>query len=114
MTWTKGHNDVLFAISTGHTAHDIRYMLAQDLNDVRTADKKMINKLTQIKAKKQDADFNINQGLYGIKSKVMLEDMNSQNTCFLNSKVLHMLSLLSVNLYKIISIYYKPSIYNIY
>ena len=57
-------------------AHDIRYMLAQDLNDVRTADKKMINKLTQIKAKKQDADFNINQGLYGIKSKVMLEDMN--------------------------------------
>ena len=51
-------------------------MLAQDLNDVRTADKKMINKLTQIKAKKQDAEFNINQGLYGIKSKVMLEDMN--------------------------------------
>ena len=57
-------------------AHDIRYMLAQNLDDVRAADQKMINKLTQIKAKKQDADFNINQGLYGIKSKVMLEDMN--------------------------------------
>jgi len=57
-------------------AHDIRYMLANSLDDIRTADKKMINKLTDIKAKKQDADFNINQGLYGIKSKVALEDMN--------------------------------------
>ena len=35
----------------------------------------MINKLHDIKAKKQDANFNINQGLYGIQSKIALEDM---------------------------------------
>ena len=56
-------------------AHDIRYTLATSLDDIRTADKKMINKLHDIKAKKQDANSNINQGLYGIQSKVALEDM---------------------------------------
>ena len=55
-------------------AHDLRYALSDNYDDARVADEKMISKLQDMKAKKQDDDFNIRQGLYGIDGKVVLED----------------------------------------
>lgn len=59
-------------------AHDLRYYLSNDGNqgnqDVRKADLKMISKLEDLKKNKLDSNWNINQGLYGIKAKVWAED----------------------------------------
>lgn len=54
--------------------HDLRYSLAKSDKDIRTADLKMIESLNRAKKDKLDFDFNINQGLYGIKTKNFLED----------------------------------------
>jgi hypothetical protein len=54
-------------------AHDIRYSLAQTPDDVRHADKRMVNAL-QTK-KKQDNWFNRKQGEWGIRAKMKLEDL---------------------------------------
>ena len=54
-------------------AHDIRYTMARNVNDVRKADLKMIRKLKDIKRKKQDRPFNIFPGLRGIQAKIGLE-----------------------------------------
>ena len=54
--------------------HDLRYSLAKNDADVRTADLKMIESLNKAKRDKLDFDFNINQPLYGIKTKNFLED----------------------------------------
>lgn len=65
-------------------AHDLRYSLAENYDDMRTADLKMINKLEQIKKDKLDSNFNINQGLYGIKAKVALENIGVPKNTFTN------------------------------
>lgn len=54
--------------------HDLRYSLAKSDKDIRTADLKMIESLNKAKRDKLDFDFNINQPLYGIKTKNFLED----------------------------------------
>jgi hypothetical protein len=64
-------------------AHDIRYAEASLIKGdpkkrqeaIREADMKMINKLTQLKSKKLDKDFNINMGLLPMRAKVMAEDV---------------------------------------
>ena len=63
-------------------AHDLRYSLANDESDIRNADIRMMNKLKNMKANKQDTSLNINQGLYGIKAKVVLEDLGVPKTAF--------------------------------
>jgi len=54
--------------------HDINYALAQDLNDVRNADIRMIEKLKQIEKNKGDSKVNILVGKKGIETKVYLEN----------------------------------------
>lgn len=54
-------------------AHDIRYTLAKNVDDVRAADVKMVKKMKQIKKKKLDRPFNIVPGLRGIQAKIALE-----------------------------------------
>ena len=54
--------------------HDINYTLASNLDDVREADLRMINKLKDIEQKKLDNKFNILAGRKGIETKVWLED----------------------------------------
>lgn len=56
-------------------AHDLRYSLANDADDIREADQKMVKKLKEIKKKKQDSKFNILQGEKLITSKMALEDL---------------------------------------
>jgi hypothetical protein len=55
-------------------AHDLRYYLSNENQDIRNADLKMISKLEDLKKNKLDSNWNINQGLYGIKAKVWAED----------------------------------------
>ena len=54
--------------------HDINYALAQNLDDVRNADIRMIEKLKQIEQNKGDSKVNILIGKKGIETKVYLED----------------------------------------
>lgn len=56
-------------------AHDIRYGLAKDLSDIRTADKRMISKLNDIERKKGDHPLNIQMGKRLIQAKVIGEDL---------------------------------------
>jgi hypothetical protein len=55
-------------------AHDIRYVLANDLNDIRTADKILIKKIDEISKNKTDSKFNIAQAKL-IKVKMISEDL---------------------------------------
>lgn len=54
--------------------HDINYALAQNLDDVRNADIRMIEKLKQIEKNKGDSKLNIMVGKKGIETKVYLEN----------------------------------------
>lgn len=54
--------------------HDINYALAQNLDDVRNADIRMIEKLKQIEKNKGDSKVNILIGKKGIETKVYLEN----------------------------------------
>ena len=54
-------------------AHDIRYNLAGSQKDVVTADERMVAKLKDILAKRQDNAFNVNMGLRPIQAKLMAE-----------------------------------------
>lgn len=54
--------------------HDINYSLAQNLDDVRSADIRMIEKLKQIEKNKGDSKINILLGKKGIETKVYLEN----------------------------------------
>jgi hypothetical protein len=56
-------------------AHDLRYSLAQNDNDTRRADEIMIRALQKARKDGTDNWFNISQGLYGIGSKVTLENL---------------------------------------
>jgi hypothetical protein len=54
--------------------HDLDYSIAQNLDDIRNADQRMINKLNQIQAQNGDNRLNILAGKKAIQSKVYLED----------------------------------------
>lgn len=54
--------------------HDINYSLSSNLDDVRNADLRMINKLKEIEQKKLDNKLNILAGKKAIETKVWLED----------------------------------------
>ncbi len=54
--------------------HDIDYTNAKNLDDIRTADQRMINKLNQIQSNKSDNLVNILAGKKAIQSKIFLED----------------------------------------
>ena len=55
--------------------HDILYTLAESTDDIRAADRRMIDKLEDIKKSKGDSAFNIAQGQKLIQAKVALEDL---------------------------------------
>lgn len=55
-------------------AHDLRYYLSNELNDIRKADVKMVEKLKNIEKNKEDSKWNTLQGRLGIQSKMFLED----------------------------------------
>lgn len=56
-------------------AHDARYALATNYDDVRKADNKMISVMKTLISKKLDSSFNTTQGLRLIQAKTKLEDM---------------------------------------
>ncbi len=62
------------ATDTVAMRHDLDYSIAQTLDDIRSADRRMINKLTQIQSNKADNLINILAGKKAIQSKVYLED----------------------------------------
>ena len=72
----KIKNDVKPVSKSDKTAqaHDLRYTLAKSPDDVRAADKRMIEVLDRIQKEKGDYRFNIYQGKIGIKTKMALED----------------------------------------
>lgn len=53
--------------------HDIRYTLAKDINDIKIADKKMVDKLEQLQKNKEESTFNILPSKYGIKANQIIE-----------------------------------------
>jgi hypothetical protein len=55
-------------------AHDLRYFKAKTTDDIRVADKTMIEALKRIKASNGDSRFNIAQGQKLIQLKMKLED----------------------------------------
>jgi len=57
-------------------AHDLRYDRARTIQDVRSADLKMVNKLKQLQKDKKDSKFNTNMGILPIKLKMWAEDKN--------------------------------------
>jgi hypothetical protein len=54
--------------------HDLDYSIAQNLDHIRNADQRMINRLNQIQAQNGDNKLNILAGKKAIQSKVYLED----------------------------------------
>ena len=52
-------------------AHDLRYGLANNNQDIRTADVRMVQSLTKARANKLDSNFNINQAEL-IRLKILL------------------------------------------
>lgn len=55
-------------------AHDIRYGLAENEDDVRSADKKFLRKLEQLKRESTDRGININPAMVGIRGKILAEN----------------------------------------
>ena len=81
-------------------AHDIRYGLANDINDIREADMKFLKSLDKAKKKGLDYKFNIYQGDIGIKSKVFLEDRFGVNPETFTTFGIENLTTEEINLYK--------------
>jgi len=54
--------------------HDINYGLAENYNDIRNADNRMLRSLEKAKKEKLDYKLNIIPAEVGIKSKIFLED----------------------------------------
>jgi hypothetical protein len=52
--------------------HDIRYTLSKDVNDIKNADKKMVDKLKELQKNKQDLNFNIRPAKWGIQANQLL------------------------------------------
>ena len=63
-------------------AHDSRYQLASNYNDVRRADNIMINVMKRLRENKLDDPFNTTQGLRLIQAKTKLEDMGLPKNSF--------------------------------
>lgn len=57
-------------------AHDIRYALAEDTDDIRSADMKMIDKLKNIRIAGQDSKLNTDPSLRIIQAKVAAENFS--------------------------------------
>ncbi len=63
-------------------AHDLRYSLARNVDDVRLADLKMLRVLKQSLDAKTDATFNILPAMGGIAAKVAAEKLGVSPTFF--------------------------------
>ena len=55
-------------------AHDLRYSLAENADDIRKADKRMLSVLDRVQKNEDDYLFNIYQGKIGIRGKMFLEN----------------------------------------
>lgn len=53
-------------------AHDIRYSLSSNIEGIKEADKKMVDKLDQLQKNKEESLFNILPSKYGIKANQLL------------------------------------------
>jgi len=75
------------AVDRSAMAHDLRYTLAKNTNDIRFADNKMISKLNDIERDKQDYRLNIIAVKNAMKSKRFFENVtNKQGELFSNIK----------------------------
>lgn len=52
--------------------HDIRYSLSSNIDGIKEADKKMVDKLDQLQKNKEESLFNILPSKYGIKANQLL------------------------------------------
>ena len=62
-------------------AHDLKYALANNNQDIRTADLKMVQSLTKARSNKLDSNFNINQAEL-IRLKILLEKAGAKPEWF--------------------------------
>lgn len=53
-------------------AHDIRYSLSNNIEGIKEADKRMVDKLDQLQKNKEESLFNILPSKYGIKTNQLL------------------------------------------
>ena len=53
-------------------AHDIRYTLSKDVNSIKNADAKMVNKLKSLRKNKEDSAFNTYPAQIGIQANQLL------------------------------------------
>jgi hypothetical protein len=53
-------------------AHDIRYTLSKDIEGIKNADSKMVNKLKELQKNKEDSNFNIIPAKLGIQANQVL------------------------------------------
>jgi hypothetical protein len=53
-------------------AHDIRYTLSKDVNGIKSADEKMVNKLKSLRKNKEDSAFNTIPAQLGIQANQIL------------------------------------------
>ena len=53
-------------------AHDIRYTLSKDINGIKDADTKMVNKLKDLRKNKEDSAFNTYPAQIGIQANQLL------------------------------------------
>src|SRR5210317_837081 len=65
----------LGAVDKTAKAHDIRYSLSENIDDVRFADNKMINKLEEIDRKGLDYKLNVKAVKSAMKAKRLFEDV---------------------------------------
>jgi len=66
------------AVDKSAMAHDLRYTLAKNTNDIRFADNKMISKLNDIERDKQDYRLNIIAVKNAMRSKRFFENVTNQ------------------------------------
>lgn len=69
----------LNAVDKSAKAHDIRYSLSQNVDDVRFADNKMISKLEEIDRKGLDYKLNVKAVKTAMKAKRLFEDVGVWN-----------------------------------
>ena len=81
-------------------AHDIRYGLSSNKNDIRDADNKFLQSLEKAKNDGLDYKFNIYQGDIGIKSKIFLEDFLKIKPETFTDFGIEKLSVEEINLYR--------------
>jgi len=80
-TRLNGSSDIkepISAVDASAMAHDLRYTLAKNTNDIRFADNKMISKLNDIERDKQDYRLNIIAVKNAMKSKRFFENITNQ------------------------------------